>query len=236
VLIAEWVNSARCVGMNPVLFEVTAGIATPEAVSACLSCPVRAECLADAVQAADDTMVRAGLTPDERRRARLGYTIELARRRGNSLAAELLLKLEIMHQEGKSSREIAEALDIPARTVRYRIAKLDPNRMPAPSRTSQRDRKRERTHCLHGHLWTLENTRIDEKGYRRCVRCQRWRTQASNIKRGMSRADVRTHCRNGHEKTPENVKVKTNGDKVCRLCAHVRYIRHRDSKENTQSV
>lgn len=44
------------------------------------------------------------------------------------------------------------------------------------------------THCLHGHPWTDDNTRIDGDGYRRCRECDRIRQKARHARERRSAA------------------------------------------------
>lgn len=174
MLIAEWMEGARCASMDPAVFEVFGdrGAAKPEALAACLDCPVRAECLADPSAVHDEAMVRGGLTPFERRRARLGKAHIRARQRGHSLEPAMLLRLEEMHRDGYSSREISDKLDVSDRTVRYRIAQLAPNYQPPPSQTwAGRKKRPAKKVCSNAHEWTEENTVYDRKGRRQCRKC-----------------------------------------------------------------
>lgn len=68
----NWRDRAACLGLDPELFfpvsDVGPGaVQTAAAKAVCARCPVRAECLADALDAGNDYGVWGGLTEDERR-------------------------------------------------------------------------------------------------------------------------------------------------------------------------
>lgn len=72
-LLAEegrWWRRAACLGMDPELFFAETGRAprrVAEAKTACASCPVVAQCLADAARTGDTDAIRGGMTWPERR-------------------------------------------------------------------------------------------------------------------------------------------------------------------------
>lgn len=87
-----------------------------------------------------------------------------------------------------------------------------------------------KTHCVHGHEFTPENTIEPRPGHRRCRECERRRNRESTAKRDAKRAEARAErraaravaCAHGHAMTPENTYTWTapNGrvDKLCRTC------------------
>lgn len=64
----EWRENAKCRGLDPELFAPLPD-STDEAtaLAICWTCPVRLECLDEALAEADETTVRGGRTPTERR-------------------------------------------------------------------------------------------------------------------------------------------------------------------------
>lgn len=75
----DWRTSAACRDMDPELFappsyEGPGAVQATAAKAVCAGCPVVDECLQGAIAQEDDTTVRGGMTPEERRalRRRLG--------------------------------------------------------------------------------------------------------------------------------------------------------------------
>lgn len=84
-----WIGQARCVDEDPELFFPvgTTGPAieqTERAIEVCRGCPVRAECLAWALDTCQDAGVWGGLGEEDRRE------IRRARRRAAAVADELV--------------------------------------------------------------------------------------------------------------------------------------------------
>ncbi len=71
-----WAEHAACAGHDTAVFfpVATDPAAFAPALAICATCPVEAECLADAVAKGEMDGVRGGLTPDERRRLHGGAT------------------------------------------------------------------------------------------------------------------------------------------------------------------
>ncbi|MEU6261846.1 WhiB family transcriptional regulator [Saccharopolyspora shandongensis] len=68
----DWRDDAPCRDEDPDLFAPATyhglgALQAKEAKAICADCPVAAECLADAIAQVDDTTVRGGMTPEERR-------------------------------------------------------------------------------------------------------------------------------------------------------------------------
>lgn len=67
----DWMTEAACIGVDPDAFYQQAKGRKPadwtEARKVCASCPVRAACLADAIETRDQHAFLGGLTPEERR-------------------------------------------------------------------------------------------------------------------------------------------------------------------------
>lgn len=64
----DWWDSAACLGANPDLFFAhDGGHEARTAKAICAACPVRAECLDDAIDNREAFGVRGGMSPKERR-------------------------------------------------------------------------------------------------------------------------------------------------------------------------
>ena len=67
----DWMTEAACIGVDPEVFYQQAKGRRPadwtDARKVCASCPVRAQCLADAIESRDRHAFLGGLTPEERR-------------------------------------------------------------------------------------------------------------------------------------------------------------------------
>lgn len=66
----HWSASALCAQVDPALFFPARGHAAPEARQICMGCPVRAECLADALSRNEPSGVWGGLSVRERNKLR----------------------------------------------------------------------------------------------------------------------------------------------------------------------
>lgn len=89
------------------------------------------------------------------------------------------------------------------------------------------------THCKHGHLYTVENTRLAKDGSRQCKTCQRiWARAAYHRKRAKQGKSVRANsrtlgrCRQGHS-YPQNQRYDCNGHSYCARCAQIAQRRYR---------
>src|ERR1700730_7535713 len=98
-----------------------------------------------------------------------------------------------------------------------------------------------KTHCIHGHEFTPENTIIDKLG-RKCKACvhatsRRLREKKANKKGrtvGLPHKE-RTHCPKGHEYTPENIYwTKGNGKgRGCLTCRRASALARYYAKRNS---
>lgn len=102
------------------------------------------------------------------------------------------------------------------------------------------DPQASRTHCVNGHEFTPENTRVRQRAEtgrsrRICRTCVHERARAHEAKvRELRRHVVRrpadqpqvnaskTHCRHGHEFTLENTRIRPSGARDCRMCDRLR--------------
>lgn len=87
------------------------------------------------------------------------------------------------------------------------------------------------THCVNGHPFSPENTRVNELGHRRCLACEReWGRRRIEQAKGRP-VEVapkdKTECKNGHPFTPENTRVRPEGGRSCRACAREATARYR---------
>jgi WhiB family transcriptional regulator, redox-sensing transcriptional regulator len=113
----EWRTSAKCRGLDPVLFSPTewlgpAATRLAEARRICASCPVAAECVAE--NPSDPWTIRGGLTPTERRakwvdeprRARPYSVAELELTTGRPMTTTRLSRWAGMNgRDAKTARE-----------------------------------------------------------------------------------------------------------------------------------
>ena len=80
-----------------------------------------------------------------------------------------------------------------------------------------------KTHCVHGHEYTPENTYVNPgSGWRDCRTC---RTTRANGRRELKRLGLvgpanqeKTHCKYGHPFSGENLYVYPSGGRGCRQC------------------
>lgn len=89
------------------------------------------------------------------------------------------------------------------------------------------------THCVNGHEFSAENTRIDKAGHRSCRECARLKARAHHDRtytpspRGYG--PTRTHCPQGHEYTPENTAIHAkNGGRTCKTCRYEKQVTRRN--------
>ena len=79
-----------------------------------------------------------------------------------------------------------------------------------------------KTHCVHGHPFDVENTYLRPDGRGRvCKRCLYLRNRARVDRLRPVRAvpnGQKTHCIHGHEFTEENTYAKPLGGRQCRTC------------------
>lgn len=69
---AEWMQDAKCRGLNPALFFVPRGCnGYEEALAVCAECPVTTECLVHAKRTGERDGVWGGLTPRQRRKVKV---------------------------------------------------------------------------------------------------------------------------------------------------------------------
>lgn len=87
------------------------------------------------------------------------------------------------------------------------------------------------THCVRGHEYTPENTRIRKSGRRQCRTCARKQArEAARARRAATPPKPRkraTHCKAGHEFTAENTAIRPNGDRRCKECNRQAARKHR---------
>lgn len=80
-----------------------------------------------------------------------------------------------------------------------------------------------KTHCVRGHPFSNENTKLTPAGHRLCKTCisERSRGLYSHEPKQPHNRD-KTHCARGHEFTPENTRISRAGRRECRACANER--------------
>jgi len=83
-----------------------------------------------------------------------------------------------------------------------------------------RHTNREKLHCLRGHPFSVENTRVGKDG-RYCRQCQRERQALERAARGCGpHHRAKTHCPAGHAYSGENLRI-TAGKRYCRECKRI---------------
>jgi len=102
----------------------------------------------------------------------------------------------------------------------------------------------EKTHCVHGHEYTPENTHRTKKGWRACRDCQR---QSLRERYNRNREPIleqrrksyreshtppapRTCCKRGHPFDEKNTYIDSRGDRVCKACRRLAMRRFRLKK------
>jgi WhiB family redox-sensing transcriptional regulator len=75
-----WAARAACRGLEPELFFPARGASTREAKAVCAVCPVRAECLEDALEHHEGHGIWGGMSERERRRIRSKRALERRQR------------------------------------------------------------------------------------------------------------------------------------------------------------
>lgn len=95
----------------------------------------------------------------------------------------------------------------------------------------------ERDHCVNGHPWSEENTRINSKGHRECRECSREKDRRIYARKKAlgehpnTPNGEKTHCKHGHEFTPENTyQGEGRKHRVCRTCKRLREQRRRANR------
>jgi WhiB family redox-sensing transcriptional regulator len=77
-----WINRAACLNRNPAWWDHDTGPTSPQgdkAIAICNRCPVRTECLTDAMELGTEHGIWGGLTPLDRKQ----LAKELARKRSS---------------------------------------------------------------------------------------------------------------------------------------------------------
>ena len=120
-----WHQDAACRTVDPSVFFLPVGANAAEIAAAkrvCVGCPVRATCLADAIERGEQFGIWGGLTEHER--------ADLPRPRRTRKPARIDASVARLTRAGQSTRQIAEVLHITERTVtrsraRTRVARTD---------------------------------------------------------------------------------------------------------------
>lgn len=88
-----------------------------------------------------------------------------------------------------------------------------------------------KTHCIHGHAFTPENTQVTISAsghpHRRCRACAHATSAAASARKRLGigrggRQAAQTHCIHGHAFTPENTRIASDGCRRCRECERLR--------------
>lgn len=84
-----------------------------------------------------------------------------------------------------------------------------------------------KTHCKHGHEFTVENVIVNRNGHRACRACSAAAVLSRRPLSPNGHMRDRTHCPQGHEYTPENTIIDVSGSKRSRSCRKCRSDRKR---------
>ena len=92
----------------------------------------------------------------------------------------------------------------------------------------KRNPQSQKTHCVHGHEFTPENTKLrGPNGTRECRQCKNENQKKRHRKArgedfGKPHWIPKTRCPSGHEFTPETTYLNPKGYKECKLCRKAR--------------
>jgi hypothetical protein len=118
--------------------------------------------------------------------------------------------------------------------IKLKTAKKD--FVPVAATAQSRLNNKARTHCIHGHEFTPENTRITNLGHRDCRTCRKGIGRRADARRyGKSpilEKTPRTYCKRGHKLSPENVAITPQGERRCRLCRAFLSQQHRERRRS----
>lgn len=92
-----------------------------------------------------------------------------------------------------------------------------------------------KTHCKHGHPFSLENTRITAQGERECTTCvndKHLRYLARCEATGTRRVFRSSHCKHGHSLTEDSVYWGKDGTWQCKACAKAKYLTRKQQHSN----
>lgn len=97
---------------------------------------------------------------------------------------------------------------------------------------NRRSARKERTHCSHGHEYSISNTYYAADGSRVCRECK---AEHQRKKNGFNKKTILPTCGFGHAFTEENTWINKKGSRVCRQCRNklerARRQRLREAKE-----
>jgi hypothetical protein len=163
-----------------------------------------------------------------------GYGRVARRMNGRWIGSAHLLAYLLSYGEPVSGYEI-DHLCCNRRCFNPRHLEAVPPRTNALRSRSPAAKNAQKTHCIHGHEFTPENTRVTihpkyGTRLRACRACER----ASNLRlrraRGVKPKETATHCAKGHPFTPETTIWRSSKKRRCRICD--REYRARWAREN----
>lgn len=85
-----------------------------------------------------------------------------------------------------------------------------------------------KTHCIHGHPFSEENTHITPEGHRSCRECYRASCRSRYKRKHAPDREVlplnrlKTHCNHGHPFDEANTYVSKDGKRMCQACCRDR--------------
>ncbi len=95
-------------------------------------------------------------------------------------------------------------------------------------------KNKHKTHCVHGHEFTVKNTLIGKNGYRTCIICSNRIKREHYLKnREPPKGNFnkqKTHCKHGHEFTVANIRITKNGSRCCIQCEQKRSLKRKERK------
>lgn len=116
---ADWWQDALCAQVDIDIFFPDKGGSTKEAKFICNRCPVKSDCLDEALKVGERFGVRGGLSERERRKLQQPDEVVVPiQRRGRQIPAELEMQIRELLGEVKSVREISRTAGVSEKTVR----------------------------------------------------------------------------------------------------------------------
>jgi len=105
-----------------------------------------------------------------------------------------------------------------------------------------------KTHCKHGHVFDLANTRIDRSGYRVCIICSRLKQERQRRAKGIIPRDQyqplrKGFCVRGHPLSENNLRIlkrvrsgHTTIEHICRECVRIRNRKTKPSQRDQMGI
>lgn len=97
---------------------------------------------------------------------------------------------------------------------------------------SKKDGNGAKTHCKHGHEFTLENTYISKEGHRYCKICRLNNLRKNTNYNGGMANKIKTHCIRGHLLQGDNLYINRDGSRHCKECRRINERRRYQENKN----